>query len=117
MQSLVEALASFDGVEVNVPDLLERHVTQYPNLSLNLFCTGNGREAARTYLRRGEFEPLYAESDVRSDDVRSDVLFNFSHLLWHAGILAGEPNGHGTAIREYDPDEEPWRPGPSLRDR
>lgn len=117
MQLFVEALASFNERPVYFPDLLERLVTQYPNLYLNLFCTTQGRETARTYLQRGELEPLYADPGVWKDVVRNNVLFNFVHQLRHAGILAAETNGHGTAISEYDPDETPWHLGQVLLER
>lgn len=108
MRLLVEALSKFDNDTIHLPDLIERLVRQYPNVFLNLFCTGQGRETARELIENGSMETLYMDDDTWRDVIRTNIVFNFTHQLRHAGILASDTVGHGSAFAEYDSDAKPW---------
>lgn len=112
-ESFVSALYSVDlersdGNEVYFPDLVEHLVENYPNVFLNMMCSGRSRDKARRMMENGRRDEIYSNEDVWRDLVRNNVLFNFVGHLKHMGILSAETKSHGSAMNEYVPEEKPW---------
>jgi hypothetical protein len=112
-ESFVSALYSVDlkheeGNKVYFPDLLRHLIENYPNVFLNMLCSGRTRGKARRMIENGKGETIYENNDVWRDLVRNNVLFNFTGHLKHMGILSAETKSHGEAMSEYEPSEKPW---------
>ena len=108
MRLLIEAISEFNKDTVSIPEIIELLVRQYPNVFLNLFCTREGREVARELIENGSIETLYLNGNTWRNIIRTNIVFNFTHQLRHAGILSSDTRGHGAAFAEYDPEAKPW---------
>lgn len=107
-RQFIEVLSEFSGKgPVVFPRILERVSTTYPNVYLNMLCSRDGRERARTFFERGETYRLYEDREVWEDVVLNNILFNFLQQLKHMGFVVDTPT-HGSAIDEYDPEDKPW---------
>lgn len=105
---LYEAIGSFEQPQVTFPQVLERLVTQYPNVFLNLFCRPSERATAITYLQSADRSRLYEDDTVWRSLVRQNVVHNFTHQLKHLGVLMPRTTAHPGSMDEYDPKEHPW---------
>lgn len=107
IQILIEAMDHGNG-PIPFLDLLERLITQYPNVFLNVFCVNRYRQDARELIRKGDGQLIVQEREYWESFLHSNIIQNFVQQLKHVGILTADTLSHGGSLSEFDPEAVAW---------
>ncbi|WP_267644039.1 hypothetical protein [Haloarchaeobius amylolyticus] len=105
---LYQAIQSFNRQSVTVPDVIERLVTQYPNVFLSLFCLPEQRSTAVEYLEVGDESEIYQNESVWKELIRQNIIQNFTLQLKHLGVIMPRTKVHSSTLSSFDPTSYPW---------
>ena len=108
-KKFITILIEFDKKEIKFGRIIQKLISEYPNLFLNFFVKPSERDKVVKKFLKGQKDNLLQDLNKIVDDFALyNFFFAFKRHLVHLGILTEENKTFYGKKEDFDVDEEIW---------